>query len=63
MKEFIAKGSRQVDLCMRMLYHHNVRFSVVPCKDDKERVYYKVKVNVSQKRFDELLELYKTLIK
>ena len=63
MKEFIAKGSRQVDLCMRMLFHHGIPFRVIPHKDDKERVYYTVEVNVGKQKYNELSDLYKTLIK
>ena len=63
MNEFVAKGSRQVDLCMRMLFDEGIDFKVVPQLDDKERVYYIVRVTVDAQTYTRLANRYKKLIR
>ena len=63
MKEFVAKGSRQLDICLRMLFANGIKFNVIPYKDEKEHVYYIVAVKLNKQKYDELSNLYKTLIK
>ena len=64
MKQFVAKGSRQVDLCMRMLFDESIEFRVIPQLDDKEKVYYVVEAALDdQKLIDKLETRYKRLIK
>lgn len=63
MKQFVAKGSRQVDLCMRMLFDEGIDFRVVPQLDDKEKVYYVIEVALDDGAFDKLETRYKRLIK
>lgn len=63
MKRFVAKGSRQIDLCMRMLFDEGIDFRVIPQLDDKEKVYYVVEVAIDDQMFDKLETRYKRLVK
>lgn len=63
MNEFVAKGSRQVDLCMRMLFDEGIDFKVVPQLDDKERVYYRIRITVDEQTYTKLENRYKKLIR
>ena len=62
MQEFIVRGSKPLDLCLRMLFSNDAPFHVKPFQDEKERVYYRIIVNMSEQKFKELIELYRTLI-
>lgn len=63
MKQFVAKGSRQVDLCMRMLFDEGIDFRVIPQLDVKENVYYVIEAALDDQTFDKLETRYKRLIK
>lgn len=63
MKEFVAKGSRQLDICVRMLFANGMKIHLIPKKDEKEHVYYVLAARMSDRKYEELMELYKTLIK
>lgn len=62
MQEFILRGAQPLDRCLKMLFSKSIPFHVRLFQDEKERIVYRVIISVSEQKFNELIELYKTLI-
>lgn len=61
MPKMIATSSRQLGLCLKLLYAEKESFSVSVCKNDKQKIEYQIDVNTNKKRMAELEEKYKIL--
>lgn len=62
MKEFIAKNPRQLDICLRLLYAEDVRFSVVVKETAKHKIEYGIGVHADEQTVEALREKYRILI-
>ena len=61
MQEFIIRGAQPLDRCLKMLFSNSVPFHVRVFQDEKEHIVYRVIVCVSNRKFDELFEMYRIL--
>lgn len=62
MQEFIIRGAQPLDRCLKMLFAKSIPFHVRLFQDEKERIVYRIIINVSEQKFNELIELNRTLI-
>ena len=63
MYEFKARGSRQLDVCLRMLYDAGHDFLVRIVKNEKNRIEYRIDIRSDEATFNRLQERYDNLIR
>lgn len=63
MNPFYAKNDKQLGVCLRMLAAEGIsRVSVESHLNNRDKIEYTIRVKLTKKRYDELLERYKYLI-
>ena len=62
MREFTAKNSKQLDLCLKLLYAERIGFSVRVCENTKKKIEYRIHVQATEQKATELEEKYRILI-
>ena len=62
MKGLEAKNSKQLDICLRMLYSEKVRFIVEVRETNKQKIVYWIGAIVDEQKFKALKEKYRILI-
>lgn len=59
---FIAKNDKQLGLCLKLLYSEHIDYSVDLELTKKDRVIYKIWVDISSDAYSELESKYRILI-
>ena len=61
MREFIAKNSKELGICLKLLYAENVKFYVDVHENDKKKIYYSIEVDTDEQRREAIREKYRIL--
>lgn len=62
MKKFIAKNPKQLDICLKLMYMENVRFSISVTQPSKRKIVYEVYASIDGIAGDDLERKYNVLI-
>ncbi len=62
MKDFLAVNSKQLGICLKMLYAENVIFYVKVVENNKGKINYMISAELDEKTYAELRERYRILI-
>ena len=60
--EFSAKGSRQLDICLRMLYDAGYEFFVKIVKNEKDKIEYRISIVADEEAYQTLSKRFRNLI-
>ncbi|MCM1363414.1 MAG: hypothetical protein NC215_00320 [Ruminococcus sp.] len=61
MRALLAKNPKQLDLCLRLLYAENIKFTVKVCENEKCKIVYSIYVKANAETFQKLEEKYRIL--
>lgn len=62
MKTFIAKNPKQLDLCLKLMYMENIRFTVTVTQPSKHKIVYEVYASIDGDDGEALERKYNVLI-
>ena len=62
MQEMIVKNSRQLGLCLKLLYAEHEKFSVQISENNDKRMEYHIKIQTNRQRAKELIEKCRILM-
>lgn len=62
MKTFIAKNPKQLDLCLKLMYVENIRFTVAVTQPSKHKIIYEIYASVDGTEGDILEKKYNVMI-
>lgn len=61
-KSFIARSSRQLDRCLRLLYAEHTEFIVKVKETERRKIMYEILVETDEQTYRQLKEKYRILI-
>ena len=62
MNYIIAKGDKQLGICLKMLYPEQTRFTINPVMNDRGMMEFQVFVDLDDDRFEHYKNTFDTLI-
>ncbi|MCM1525248.1 MAG: hypothetical protein NC120_12415 [Ruminococcus sp.] len=62
MQDFLAVNSKQLGICLKMLYAEKVRYSVKVVENNKGKINYIINAEVDNDTYKKLRERYRIMI-
>lgn len=59
---FVAKNSRQLGICLKMIYDEKLKYSVTVYENEKRKIEYEVMAVADKELAEKLKERYRILI-